>query len=342
MKKRISALLCALLWAVLSLGGCGGKEESIPRAETQFYVLDEAGVLDADTEAYIVSVNDSLCEQTGAQVVVVCVHTTGVASTDDYAYELFNTWKIGDEKKNNGILILLSIGEEDYWMLTGKGLEESFSGGIVKLMLNRCLEPDFAVGQYDAGVRKLFDAVVDQLEVQYAVTAEPKSENTTDTDKVTAELPQEDVPYREASNSAIIGWVIIIVIIILLAISFSSGDGTHRRRRHVTHSAPRPRKTTYPYGTRRPNPASRPTVHRPNSSYGGKIGGSTRNTGTSSYGGRIGSSTRSGSSSYGGRIGGSSTRSSYGGKIGGSSSYGGSRPRSGGGGMSRGGGAGRR
>ena len=309
MKKQVAALLCAFLWAVLSLCGCGGSTEPIPEAETQFYVLDEAGVLDADTEAYIVSVNDSLCAQTGAQVVVVCVHTTGLASTDEYAYELFNAWQIGDENKNNGILILLSIEEEDYWMLSGKGLEDSFSGGITKLLLNRHLEPDFAVGDYDAGVRKLFDAVVDQLEVQYAVTAEPDSSVSAPAESGDSG-EEEETPYRESSDSAIIGWAIIIVIVILLIISFSDGDGTHRRRRHVTHSAPRPRKTVYPYGTRMPRPVSRPTVHRPGSSYGGRIGGSSR-----------------GGSSYGGR-------------IGGSSSFGGSR--SGGGGMSRGGGAGRR
>ncbi len=355
MKKAISAILLCLLGVMPLLSGCGRDGEPIPEAQAQFYVLDEPGVLDAATEDYIIAVNDSLCAQTGAQVVVVCVHTTGLASTDTYAYDLFNQWQIGDKQKNNGVLILLTVGEEDYWMLPGKGLEESFSGGIVKLMLNRYLEPDFAAGDYDAGVRKLFDAVVDHLEVQYSVTADPVPETDTLPPAESEKAPAEEIPYRESSNSAIIGWAIIIVIIILLLIGFSGGDGTHRRRRHVTHSSPRPRKTVYPYGTRMPKPASRPTIHRPGSyggmigrnsgSYGGTVGGSRtgnsysgNRTGTS-YGGRIGGTNRTGSSYGGSRAG------SYGGKIGGSSRSGtslGGTSRSGGGGISRGGGAGRR
>lgn len=40
----------------------------------------------------------------------------------DYAYDLFNKWGIGDKKANNGLLILLSIGAEDYYAEPGVGL----------------------------------------------------------------------------------------------------------------------------------------------------------------------------------------------------------------------------
>ena len=310
MKNTIRAVLICLTGAVLFLSGCGGASENVPDAGTQFYVLDEPGVLDEATEAYIVSVNDSLEAQTGAQVVVVCVQTTGLASTDEYAYELFNKWEIGDKKKNNGVLLLLTVGEGDYWMMPGRGLEDSLSAGMIKLMLDRYLEPDFAVGDYDAGVRKTFDAVVGHLETLYSVTVKPDS-SVSEPAESSEDTTEEETPYRESSNSAIIGWAIIIVIIILLFISYNSGGGNHRRRRHVTHSAPRPRKTVYPYGTRMPRRTQRPTVHRPGS-YGGTIGRSR-----SGYGGSIGGGYRPG------------------GSFGGSS-------RSGGGGFSRGGGAGRR
>ncbi len=324
MKKSIRTVLLCLMGAVLLLSGCGGKREELPDAGTQFYVLDEPGVLDQATEEYIVSVNDSLNAQTGAQVVVVCVQTTGLASTDEYAYELFNKWKIGDKKKNNGVLLLLTVGEVDYWMMPGKGLEDSLSSGVIKLMLDRYLEPDFAVGDYDAGVRKTFDAVVEHLETMYSVTVRP---DFSVSEPAESGDGGEEVPYRESSDISIIGWAIIIVIVILLIISFSSGGGgNHRRRRHVTHSSPRPRRTSYPYGTRMPRRTQRPTMHRPGS-YGGTIGRSR-----GSYGGTIGGGYRPGSYRPGGSFGGSSRS---GGSFGGGS-------RSGGGGFSRGGGAGRR
>ena len=311
MKTPKTTLLCltAILFLLAALlGGCGEEADgtvSVPQADTLFYVLDEANVLDAATEEHIVAVNDSLCAQQGAQVVVVCVQTTGLASTDEYAHALFNQWQIGDADKNNGVLILLTIGEEDYWTQQGKGLEDTLSSGTIKMMQNQYLEPDFAAGDYDAGVRKMFDAVIAHLESLYSVTV--NGGGTAET-----EPQEEEILYREESNSAILGWAIIIVIVILLIISFSDNGGNHRRRRHVTHSAPRPRKTTYhPYGTRMPGRTSHPTVHRPGS-YGGTIGG---RTGSSRGGGFSGGSSRGGFSGGG---------------------------RSGGGGFSRGGGAGRR
>ena len=303
--KQFFPALCILSCILSLLSGCGTGEDlhNIPDALTQFYVLDEPDVLDAATEEHIVSVNDSLCAQTGAQVVVVCVQSTGLTSTDEYAKALFDKWQIGDAEKNNGVLILLTIGEQDYWMMPGRGLEDTFSSGLIKLMLNEYLEPDFAIGDYDAGVRRIFDAAVDHLETLYSVTADP-------TDTPETDAPEEEILYREESDVSIIGWAIIIVIIILLIISFSGGNGSHRRRRHVTVSQPHPRRNVYPYGTRMPRQTPRPPIHRPGS-FGGTIGGSR-------------------------------------GSLGGSSSLGGSRGgfsgggRSGGGGFTRGGGAGRR
>lgn len=46
----------------------------------------------------------------------------------DYAYDLFNKWGIGDKKSNNGLLILLSIGAEDYYAEPGVGLTDVFTG----------------------------------------------------------------------------------------------------------------------------------------------------------------------------------------------------------------------
>lgn len=40
----------------------------------------------------------------------------------------FNKWGIGDKKANNGLLILLSIGAEDYYAEPGVGLTDVFTG----------------------------------------------------------------------------------------------------------------------------------------------------------------------------------------------------------------------
>lgn len=76
----------------------------------------------------------------------------------DYAYDLFNKWGIGDKKANNGLLILLSIGAEDYYAEPGVGLTDVFTGGVLDAMLYDYLEDDFAAKEYDSGVKKVYAA----------------------------------------------------------------------------------------------------------------------------------------------------------------------------------------
>lgn len=88
----------------------------------------------------------------------------------DYAYDLFNKWGIGDKKANNGHLILLSIGAEDYYAEPGVGLTDVFTGGVLDAMLYDYLEDDFAAKEYDSGVKKVYARAVEILEDHYNVS----------------------------------------------------------------------------------------------------------------------------------------------------------------------------
>lgn len=88
----------------------------------------------------------------------------------DYAYDLFNKWGIGDKKANNGLLILLSIGAEDYYAEPGAGLTDVFTGGVLDAMLYDYLEDDFAAKDYDSGVKKVYARAVEILEDHYNVS----------------------------------------------------------------------------------------------------------------------------------------------------------------------------
>jgi uncharacterized protein len=140
---------------------------NIPGPTDIFYVADYAGVLGQDTIEHIVSQNDMLYEKTGAQIVVATVDFIGGADIEDYAYEMANEWGIGSAEKDNGILLLLVIGEENYWAVQGKGLESSLPSSTLGDLLYDHLEEDFAAGDYDAGVRKFFDALYAKLETIY-------------------------------------------------------------------------------------------------------------------------------------------------------------------------------
>lgn len=133
------------------------------------YADDFANVLSVDTKEYIQNSNLSLCDLTGAEIVVVTIDSLDGAEISDYCKNLFNDWGIGSSEKNNGLLILLSIEDENYWAMQGSGLEADLSNDTIGTILNDYLEPSFAAGKYDEGVRSVFDAFLQYFEDLYGI-----------------------------------------------------------------------------------------------------------------------------------------------------------------------------
>jgi uncharacterized protein len=162
-------IVCAV--CLIAVPGCS-RRRSYPAPDDAFYVYDGAGVLSEENERYIAAAGADLYEKTGAQIVVVTVDTTGTEDIADYAEGLFNEWGIGSSDKNNGVLLLISVGEDDYWTVQGSGLEDLLSSGMLKLMLNEHMEPKFAAGDYDGAARSMFDALLAFFETAYQVSVE--------------------------------------------------------------------------------------------------------------------------------------------------------------------------
>lgn len=310
-QNRLVPILGALFVFLFPIGAM-----AVVEAPESVYVGDYANVLTEQTEQYIIAQNQTLSELTGAQIVVVTVDFLDGMEIEDYAYTIFNAWGIGDAEQNNGLLLLLAIGEENYYAMQGKGLEGVLSSGTLGDYLYLYLEDDFARGDYDTGVYRVFDAFLEWFAVYYDIAA-------FSSDSVIANAAEAE--QTEQSSSSL--WLIVIVVLVIILLislynrrkdrqnkkndSNNRNGGSGGSRSYDTDEYGR-RTIAVPRGNMRLPRTSRRYDSNP---FGGGVsrGGVGRNTGT-----------------FGGGFGGSSR------KIGGGS-------RGGfGGGASRGGGAGRR
>ena len=311
--KRVpGALISMLVVMVILLMSFTSAFAGVVEPSDSFYVTDEADVISDSTEQYIIEKNADLEDACGGQIVVVTVDFLDGMDIEDYAYKLFNEWEIGDEEENNGILLLLTIGEENYWCMQGKGLENSLTAGDIDDILYYYLEPDFAEGDYDAGVRSVFDQLYSEVTDIYGVGSQSGSNEDYN--------GYEDEYYYDYSpntNMFMIWGVVqvvvqIIIIVAILLVIRSVIRGSRRRGGGHYHG-----HDTYGGG---PGPFGGP-------SHPGHMGHGPGPSGGFSHGsGRSSSSMGAGRSSAG--------RSSAGRSSGGMGR--------GGGGSSRGGGAGRR
>ncbi|MDR3983128.1 MAG: TPM domain-containing protein [Dysosmobacter sp.] len=150
-------------------------EPSTAIVGTYTYVYDNAGVLTDETMSHIDAMNVSLFAQTGAQILVETVDTTGDKTMEEYAIDLGNQYHVGDAERNNGVVILLALDNiaqnglvGDYWVVGGDGLA-SYGNELTSLLVAN-MEADFAAGDYDAAVEKTFDAYIDWFSAFYDVT----------------------------------------------------------------------------------------------------------------------------------------------------------------------------
>ena len=225
MKKIQRFLRGTALLAVLSLlVSATAFAASVPDPTSDFYVNDYVGVLSGDTKSDIVSKNDGLYNATGAQIVVTVVQDTGGVSMEQYAYDMANAWGIGSAEKNNGVLLLLSVGDDDYQCIQGSGLETLLPTSTLSRILQEDLEPDFADKNYDAGVKKTFASLYDAVSSIYGY------DGSTGGAANPSPVPQPDYDYgygygyddgyRDDGGFSIFGMIVFLVIVLALTMVY--------------------------------------------------------------------------------------------------------------------------
>lgn len=311
--KKISAILLSIFLVMSAFGGVYAADYPKP---DDVYIADYANVIDSQTEEYIIKTGQKLYDMTGAQVVVATIEFAN-GDMEDAAYKIFNDWGIGDSSLNNGILILMSIGDQDAWVLQGAGLERDLPSSKISSMMDEYLADYFFSGEYSKGAKSIFDAFVDWLCDYYDVSLNganvPSGTSTNTGNRPSSATPEK----REGSS---IGAIIVLIIIIIIIAN------SRKKRRYYT--SPRPRSY------RRPSPPPRPGYNPPRRhdppSFGG---GNSRPSRPTSFGG--GGSRGGGGGFSSGRS--SSSHSSSSGRSGGSrgGGFGGGGSRGGGGGFGR-------
>ena len=231
-----SAIIIAFIFVLAFALGCA-KAENIPLSDEGAYALDKSGVLSSETENHIARYNQYLAESCGAQICVVTIPTMDYVGYDDienYAYDLFNAWGIGDKDEENGVLLLLVTDDELCWCLQGEGLEDTLSSSAISDILTENMQDDFYAGEFDSGTKKTFDALYRRLCAIYSVDPDGVDDFTYDPGYNNGTVfPNEPVPAKSKKLSF---WEIIVIIITVLvalrligklfsAIGSNSGNG---------------------------------------------------------------------------------------------------------------------
>jgi uncharacterized protein len=139
------------------------------------YVTDEVGVV--TYSGYyddIVWVCETLEQETSCVLAVLVINTTEGREIGLYATEVFNANGIGDVEKDNGVLVVVAVGDGSYFVAVGRGLESILNDAKVGRFARDSLVPYLESGEYGYGVYLLALDLGTEIEDKYEYS-EPKT-----------------------------------------------------------------------------------------------------------------------------------------------------------------------
>ena len=137
------------------------KPVPVPAMKTR--VNDLTQTLDAADVAALRQAIATLESDSGAQLAVLIVPTTGEDSIEQYATRVFASWKLGRKDQDDGLLLLVALKDRRMRIEVGTGLEGTVTDIQAARIIDREMAPRFrggdVAGGIGAAVRALSDLV---------------------------------------------------------------------------------------------------------------------------------------------------------------------------------------
>jgi len=172
-------------------------------------VVDQAGVLTAQSRSDLEAKLKNLEDKSGIQLVVATVKSLEGSDVETYANQLFRYWKLGEAKKNNGVLLLVAPIEHKVRIEVGYGLEGTLTDALSSVIISSAIVPRFKANDFPGGVERGVDGIVSVL-----------SGDTADWQPKPSVRADETSPLSDELFS-----ILFVLILIFVVWSFFRGGG---------------------------------------------------------------------------------------------------------------------
>ena len=130
-------------------------------------VVDDANILSASVEKEITSVLAAHERETSNQVVVATIQSLDGRDIAEYGVELARYWQLGQEGRDNSVVLIVAPNERRVRIEVGYGLEGALPDAIAFNIAHRVIVPGFKEGGYKSGIRDGVAAILDAIAGEY-------------------------------------------------------------------------------------------------------------------------------------------------------------------------------
>ncbi len=219
MRAILTAL--ALVLTVLITGTAPGHAADPVFPQLTGRIVDQAGLLTPEDEAELTATLQSLEGTSSDQLAIVTLPSLQGFTIEDFGYKLGRHWGIGQEGKDNGVLLIVAPNERKVRIEVGKRLEPIMTDAMSRIIIENAILPGFRRGDFAggirAGVRDIKDVLLGDAE---AVKQRARGMH---------QAPEVD-------------WIALIIIAIWIAIVVYSIYQQHKQAQQYPHTAGRRRR----------------------------------------------------------------------------------------------------
>lgn len=167
-------------------------------------VMDQMGLLDAQSKTDLSNqIRTVYNEGKGPQLTVLIIPTLDGDVVENVAHKVFTTWKLGDAKRDDGVLFIMAINDRKMRIEVGQGLEGSLTDYTSKHILGN-VKPYFKSQDYASGIKVGVSGILEVISATDAVQMPVAS-----TPEVQAPAKQ---PMTQAEKDQLLGMMFVCAI----------------------------------------------------------------------------------------------------------------------------------
>jgi uncharacterized protein len=181
-------------------------------------VVDQANLLDPAQEAALTAKSDALEKRTGRQFVVATVSSLEGRPIEDYGYRLGREWGIGNEQKDDGVILLIAPNERKVRIETGYGARVFLTDAVSSIIIRNDILPRFKAGDIPGGIAAGSDRIVETMGL-------PEAEAVKRAQEIGA---QEAKRLDRDVNPIPVIFIVIVFFVIIGSIARAAGGRRYR------------------------------------------------------------------------------------------------------------------
>ena len=150
----------AALIAIFIIASFNVRAELVAIPALKTHVTDLTQTLTSEQQNQLEAKLSAFEQQSGSQVAVLIVASTQPEDIAQYSIRVVDAWKLGREKPDDGLLILVAKNDHKMRIEVGYGLEGAIPDLTAKRIITEVMAPSFKQGDFYAGINNATDKLI--------------------------------------------------------------------------------------------------------------------------------------------------------------------------------------